>query len=139
MVRFGAGGFSVRPSLLPGRSGRQLRIARADGPGNELAGEVVEIGQGVTKVRLRQRIAVNPSRPCLHCRHCLSGRSNLCRNIRFNGSAARFPHVQGGFADLFIASENQCVPIPDSLSYVAAACAEPLAVTLHAVSRAGHC
>ncbi len=45
--------------------------------------------------------------------------------------------MQGGFAELFIASEDQCVPIPDSLSYPAAACAEPLAVTLHAVARAG--
>jgi L-idonate 5-dehydrogenase len=80
---------------------------------------------------------VNPSRPCLHCAHCLSGRSNLCKNVRFHGSAARFPHVQGGFAELFSTSEEQCMPIPDNLSYPAAACAEPLAVTLHAVARAG--
>jgi len=46
--------------------------------------------------------------------------------------------VQGAFAALFTASEQQCVPIPESLSYRVAACAEPLAVTLHAVSRAGN-
>jgi L-idonate 5-dehydrogenase len=46
--------------------------------------------------------------------------------------------VQGAFAELFTASEQQCVPIPESLSYRVAACAEPLAVTLHAVSRAGN-
>ena len=33
--------------------------------------------------------------------------------------------------------QEQCVPIPDNLSYPAAACAEPLAVTLHAATRAG--
>jgi L-idonate 5-dehydrogenase len=65
------------------------------------------------------------------------GRSNLCRNVRFFGSAARFPHVQGAFAELFIASEGQCLPVPKSLPYAVAACAEPLAVTLHAVARAG--
>jgi L-idonate 5-dehydrogenase len=138
VVRFGAGGIcgSDLHYFHEGRVGNfELREPMV--LGHELAGEAVEIGQGVTKVRPGQRIAVNPSRPCLHCRHCLSGRSNLCRNIRFYGSAARFPHVQGGFADLFIAAEEQCVPIPDSLSYAAAACAEPLAVTLHAVSRAG--
>jgi predicted ABC-type sugar transport system permease subunit len=35
----------------------------------------------------------------------------------FFGSAARFPHVQGMFAELFIASEEQCVGIPESTSF----------------------
>jgi L-idonate 5-dehydrogenase len=41
------------------------------------------------------------------------------------------------FAELFIASEEQCVAIPESTSLRVAACAEPLGVTLHAVARAG--
>jgi L-idonate 5-dehydrogenase len=138
IVRFGAGGIcgSDLHYFHEGRVGNfELREPMV--LGHELAGEIVEIGEEVTKVRAGQRVAVNPTRPCLHCRYCLSGRSNLCQNVRFYGSAARFPHVQGGFADLFIASEDQCVPIPDALSYAAAACAEPLAVTLHAVSRVG--
>src|ERR1700738_3005994 len=138
IVRFSAGGIcgSDLHYYHEGRVGNfELREPMI--LGHELAGEVVEIGEGVTKVQPRQRVAVNPTRPCLHCRYCLSGRSNLCKNVRFYGSAARYPHVQGGFAELFTASEEQCVPIPDSLSYPAAACAEPLAVTLHAVARAG--
>jgi L-idonate 5-dehydrogenase len=138
IVRFGAGGIcgSDLHYYHEGRVGNfELREPLI--LGHELAGEVVELGEGVTKVRRGQRVAVNPTRACRHCRYCLSGRSNLCQNVRFHGSAARFPHVQGGFAELFMASEEQCVPIPDSLSYPAAACAEPLAVTLHAVARAG--
>jgi L-idonate 5-dehydrogenase len=138
VVRFGAGGIcgSDLHYFHEGRAGNfELREPMV--LGHEVAGEVVELGEGVTKVRPGERVAVNPTRRCLHCRYCLSGRSNLCQNVRFYGSAARFPHVQGGFADLFIATEDQCVPISDSLSYVAAACAEPLAVTLHAVARAG--
>ena len=138
IVRFGAGGIcgSDLHYYHEGRVGNfELREPLI--LGHELAGEVVELGEGVTKIRRGQRVAVNPTRACLHCRYCLSGRSNLCQNVRFLGSAARFPHVQGGFAELFMASEEQCVPIPDSLSYPAAACAEPLAVTLHAVARAG--
>ena len=138
IVRFGAGGIcgSDLHYYHEGRVGNfELREPMV--LGHELAGEVVNIAEGVTKVQLGQRVAVNPSRPCLHCRYCLSGRSNLCKNVRFYGSAARYPHVQGGFAELFTASEEQCVPIPDFLSYPAAACAEPLAVTLHAVARAG--
>jgi L-idonate 5-dehydrogenase len=138
IVRFGAGGIcgSDLHYYHEGRVGNfELREPMV--LGHEVAGEVVKIGEGVAKVKSGQRVAVNPTRPCLHCRYCLSGRSNLCKNVRFYGSAARFPHVQGGFAELFVASEEQCVPIPDSLSYAAAACAEPLAVTLHAVARVG--
>ncbi len=138
IIRFGAGGIcgSDLHYYHEGRVGNfELREPLI--LGHELAGQVVEIGEGVTKVKVGQRVAVNPTRPCLHCHFCLSGRSNLCKNVRFFGSASRFPHVQGGFAELFTASEGQCVPIPDSLSYPAAACAEPLAVTLHAVAQAG--
>jgi L-idonate 5-dehydrogenase len=138
IVRFGAGGIcgSDLHYYHEGRVGNfELREPMV--LGHELAGEVVQVGKGVTKIHPGQRVAVNPSRPCLHCSYCLSGRSNLCKNVRFHGSAALFPHVQGGFAELFQAAEGQCVPIPDELSYPAAACAEPLAVTLHAVARAG--
>jgi L-idonate 5-dehydrogenase len=138
IVRFGAGGIcgSDLHYYHEGRVGNfELREPMV--LGHELAGEVVQVGPGVSVVQPGQRVAVNPSRPCLRCGYCLSGRSNLCQNVRFHGSAARFPHVQGGFAELFSTSAEQCVPIPDNLSYPAAACAEPLAVTLHAVARAG--
>jgi L-idonate 5-dehydrogenase len=41
------------------------------------------------------------------------------------------------FAEFFIASEEQCTTIPESVPFRVAACAEPLGVTLHAVARAG--
>jgi L-idonate 5-dehydrogenase len=53
------------------------------------------------------------------------------------GSASKTPHMQGGFASFFDAIPAQCVKIPDHVSYQAAALAEPLAVCLHAVARAG--
>jgi L-idonate 5-dehydrogenase len=46
--------------------------------------------------------------------------------------------VQGAFAEVFLADQTQCVPIGESLPYAKAACAEPLAVALHAVKRAGN-
>lgn len=54
------------------------------------------------------------------------------------GSASKTPHMQGGFANYFDAIPAQCVKIPDHVSYQAAALAEPLAVCLHAVARAGN-
>ena len=138
LVRFGAGGIcgSDLHYYHEGRVG-DFSLREPMVLGHEIAGEVVGVGSNVTKIRVGQRVAVNPTRPCLKCRYCLAGRSNLCRNVRFFGSAARFPHVQGAFAELFTASEGQCVVIPSTLSYRVAACAEPLAVTLHAVAQSG--
>jgi len=138
LVRFGAGGICGSDLHYYHEGGiLDFKIREPLVLGHEVAGEVVEIGPGVTRVSVGQRVAVNPLRTCLRCVYCLSGRSNLCLNRRFFGSAARFPHVQGMFADLFIASEEQCVTIPESIPFRVAACAEPLGVTLHAVARAG--
>jgi L-idonate 5-dehydrogenase len=139
LIQFGAGGIcgSDLHYYQEGRVG-DFAVREPMVLGHEVAGEVIAVGPNVTKIQPGQRVAVNPTRACRLCYYCLSGRSNLCRNVRFFGSAARFPHVQGAFAELFIASERQSVPIPESLSYRVAACAEPLAVTLHAVSRAGN-
>jgi L-idonate 5-dehydrogenase len=105
--------------------------------GHEIAGEVVEISGSVPGLKPGNRIAVNPSRWCGRCTPCREGRLNLCENIFFMGSASKTPHMQGGFATIFDAVPEQCVRIPDQVPYQAAALAEPLAVCLHAVARAG--
>lgn len=105
--------------------------------GHEAAGTVLRIGPEVRSLKEGDRVAVDPSRPCGSCRQCRAGRRNLCRNMRFFGSAARFPHVNGIFADFFVIHEENCHAIPARLSFKAAACAEPLAVAFHAAAQAG--
>lgn len=105
--------------------------------GHEVSGTVQELGAQVTGLSLGARVAVDPSRPCLSCDYCRVGRSNLCRNMRFLGSAAVMPHVQGGFAQSLVIRADQCTPVPESISLREVACAEPLAVALHGVKRAG--
>ena len=68
---------------------------------------------------------------------CREGRANLCSNVFFMGSASRFPHMQGGFSEYVVVDEGQCYPVSQSLPFSTAAFAEPLAVSLHAVVRAG--
>ena len=106
--------------------------------GHEVSGTVAAVGDGVTNVKSGMRVAVNPSRPCLQCDYCRSGRGNLCRNMRFLGSAAVTPHVQGGFAETLIVRSDQCVAVPSDLSMRAASCGEPLSVALHAMRQAGN-
>jgi L-idonate 5-dehydrogenase len=103
--------------------------------GHEVSGEVIEVGAAVTRVRVGQRVAVNPSLPCNACDFCLQGSSNHCRNMRFFGSAALMPHVQGVFKDYLKVPESQCVAVPDTMPFELAAMGEPLAVALHAVQQ----
>ena len=105
--------------------------------GHEVAGVVEAVGAEVERVRPGARVAVNPSRPCNHCRYCLEGKQNHCLDMRFYGSAMRFPHVQGAFREVLVCDEAQAEPVAEGVSLGEAAMAEPLAVCLHAARRAG--
>jgi len=114
-----------------------VRIRQPMALGHEIAGVVAEVGEGVSHLVPGMRVAVNPSRPCNACYYCQRGLRQHCTDMRFMGSAMRFPHVQGGFRQSITVSADQAVPVPDHLSMAEAAMAEPLAVCLHAVRRAG--
>lgn len=114
-----------------------IRIREPLIPGHEIAGEVVQVGVAVTRVQPGDRIAVNPSRPCGQCSFCLEGKPRHCLDMRFFGSAMRFPHVQGGFREVLACTEDQAVKLPPGLALEHAAFAEPLAVCLHGASQAG--
>ena len=60
--------------------------------GHEVSGRVLEIGQAVHGLSPGTPVALDPSQPCRACEYCRVGRSNLCRSMRFLGSAAAMPH-----------------------------------------------
>jgi L-idonate 5-dehydrogenase len=107
-------------------------------PGHEVSGTVARIGAGVTRVTVGDKVAINPSHACGQCDYCNAGRLNLCRHMRFLGSASVFPHVQGMFRERFVMGERQLTPIVEDISLGELACAEPLSIGLHAVHRAGN-
>jgi L-idonate 5-dehydrogenase len=104
--------------------------------GHEVSGHITELGAGVTSLKVGQLVAVSPSRPCHDCQYCRNAQFNHCLNMRFYGSAMPFPHIQGAFREVLVADSSQCA-VADGLSAGEAAMAEPLAVCLHAVNRAG--
>lgn len=105
--------------------------------GHEVAGTITALGASVSGLAIGDRVAVSPSRPCNACDYCLKGIQNHCLNMRFYGSAMPMPHIQGAFRQRLVAESWQCHKVADGISIHEAAFAEPLAVTLHAVARAG--
>jgi L-idonate 5-dehydrogenase len=81
--------------------------------GHEVAGTVVAVAPGVQSVRIGDKVAINPSRPCGACKFCLEGLPNQCLDMRFYGSAMRTPHVQGAFRNMLLCEATQCVKVAD--------------------------
>lgn len=138
LVRIGAGG--ICGSDLHYYHDGGFGVVRVREPmvlGHEIAGVIEKLGSGVSGLKVGQTVAVNPSRPCNACSYCLRGLQMHCLDMRFFGSAMRFPHVQGGFRDRLVCDAAQAVVVPDGVDVGEAAFGEPLAVCVHAANRAG--
>lgn len=100
--------------------------------GHEAGGVVTEVGQGVTSLRLGQRVSIEPGVPCRHCPQCLAGRYNLCPEVRFFAT----PPYDGAFSQYVAMPASFVHPVPDSISDDAAGLLEPLSVGVWACRRA---
>ncbi|WP_180900224.1 L-idonate 5-dehydrogenase [Martelella soudanensis] len=105
--------------------------------GHELSGRVCETTQDSRGFAVGDAVVVHPARVCGQCHGCLSGREQLCEDVRFLGSAARMPHCDGGFRRFLTIEATQLRRVPEGLPLDIAALTEPLAVALHAIARAG--
>jgi L-idonate 5-dehydrogenase len=114
-----------------------IRIQEPMVLGHEVAGTVAAVAPDVTSLKIGDRVAVNPSRPCAACKYCLEGLPNQCLEMRYYGSAMRMPHVQGAFRNVLLCQAQQCFKVAEGTSLSLAALAEPFSVGLHAVQRAG--
>jgi alcohol dehydrogenase, propanol-preferring len=77
-------------------------------PGHQIVGTVAAAGEGAERFAVGERVGV----PWLgwtdgECRYCRGGRENLCDNARFTGY-----DLDGGYAELAVADERFCLPIP---------------------------
>lgn len=105
--------------------------------GHEAAGVIDAVGPGSgPEARLGDRVAISPSFSCGKCSLCVSGRENLCPEVRYLGSAATSPHIDGALQQFLVVPVANLLPLPASVSWKAAALLEPLAVAYHAVQRA---
>lgn len=105
--------------------------------GHEFTGVVAAVGDQVRKVKVGDRVTVDPLLACGQCAMCRSEHANLCLAKRYMGSAAAWPHVDGGMSEKVCVPSSNVYPLPSSVDLETAALIEPASVALHAVKRAG--
>jgi threonine dehydrogenase-like Zn-dependent dehydrogenase len=114
--------------------------------GHEVVSEVAELGPGVTRLNVGQRVVLNPWLSCVPrgidpiCGACLDGDYSLCWHFTQGPLAAGIhtgtsKDAPGGFAEYLPAHESMLFPIPDSITDEQAVLADPFAVSLHSVTR----
>ena len=96
--------------------------------GHEYAGEVVEIGAGVDRLRVGDRVACLPAVACGECPACHEGRLFFCTRVR---------PLAAGFADFIAIPERSAIMLPRSLSLADGALVEPMACGRRALHLAG--
>lgn len=100
--------------------------------GHEAAGDVVEIGEGVTNVSVGDRVAIEPGVPCGNCFLCSQGDYNLCEDVQFIGV---FPY-HGSMQRYITHNSRYVYRLPDNMTYSQGALVEPISVAYHGIERA---
>ena len=103
--------------------------------GHEVAGDVVEVGEGVSHVSLGDRVVVSHHVPCNSCPMCLAGFHTACHTLHTTN------FDPGGFAEYVrvpaLQTDRGILRLPDAVSYEAGTFVEPLACVTRAQTRAG--
>jgi len=97
--------------------------------GHEPAGLVVKLGSGVSGWHPGDRAAFEPALYCYHCEFCMSGRHNVCENLRFLSS----PADPGFFREYVNLPAGNLLALPPNLGANEGSLIEPFAVALHSM------
>ena len=100
--------------------------------GHEFSGQVEAIGEGVPAAWMGSRVGVFPLIPCKECEMCRQEKYEMCRNYNYLGS-----RCDGGFAEYVVVPEWNLIRLPETVTFQQAAMMEPMAVSVHAMRRAG--
>ncbi|XP_046557224.1 sorbitol dehydrogenase-like [Haliotis rubra] len=99
--------------------------------GHESSSVITKVGEGVTHLKVGDRVATEPGGPCFQCKKCKAGRYNLCPVMQ-----VIIPKYCGNLTRYAIHGADLCFKLPDNISDEEGAIIEPLAVTVYACKRA---
>jgi L-iditol 2-dehydrogenase len=101
--------------------------------GHEVAGEISEVGSGVTGLKPGDRVVVETLLGDETCEWCRVQKYNICPNLY----AVRSETVSKDFADYIVAPAKKAYKLPDHVSYEEAALLDTFSVSLHAIQLSG--
>jgi NADPH:quinone reductase-like Zn-dependent oxidoreductase len=84
--------------------------------GSDVAGVIADVGDGVDRARIGERVVINPSLFDGTCEWCRRGEESMCPRYRIMGE-----HTDGGFAEYVVAAGDHAYRIPDALRFEDAA------------------
>ncbi len=99
--------------------------------GHEFAGEIVEIGDGVSKIHLGDKVTVEPIIYCGECYACCNQQPNVCEKLEVLGV-----HRDGGMQEYVLTSEDKVHLLPADISWEEACLIEPFTIGAQSTSRA---
>ncbi|GMB01178.1 zinc-binding dehydrogenase [Pelosinus sp. IPA-1] len=99
--------------------------------GHEFAGEVVEVGENVTEVKVGERVTSETTfYICGQCKYCKSKDYNLCKDRKGLGN-----QQDGAFTKYVVARKESIHKLPENVDYQSGALTEALACAHHAVTK----
>lgn len=98
-------------------------------PGHELSGIVEKVGPAVSRIKVGDKVAVEPNIACDNCSYCLNNQQNFCENWQAIGVT-----LPGGMAQYVIVPEKAVFNIGE-LAFEEGAFVEPLSCVLHGVQK----
>jgi L-iditol 2-dehydrogenase len=98
--------------------------------GHECAATAAGVGDRVRRVKVGDRVAVEPGVVCHQCDQCRAGRFNTCRNMKFLGCPGQ---MAGALCEYVVMPEECCFAVDDRMSFDEAVLCEPLAIAIYAV------
>lgn len=102
--------------------------------GHEWSGVVVELGEGVTDLKLGDRVVGDTAVACGVCKECLLGNYLHCKNSQAVGTVNAW---DGGYAEYILFPARHLFKIPDNVSFDNGAMVEPAATALYSVIKSG--
>ena len=104
-------------------------------PGHEFSGSIAKLGDGVEGWAAGDRVCVLPFAQCGECAACLAGTEQVCATAIANGVGLGTGRP-GGYADRVVVDARMLFALPDAVDDMAGTLVEPLAVAVHAHTRA---